>query len=110
MSHYQGIAVAFEMKGDNAYLTKKNGLDLGIRVNFYPNQDKTGVVRVLELENETIPAHKITNERIRKGLRYKVPFILKLNKGTLSDEQFEFLVEHLDNEKIDDKISEFGII
>ena len=81
------------MKGDNAYLTEKNGSDFGIRVNFYPNQDKTWVVRVLELENETIPVHQIANERIRKVLRYKVPSILKLNKGTLSDEQLEFLVE-----------------
>ena len=64
MSHYQVIAAAYELKGDNAYLTKKNGLDFGIRVNFYPNQDNTGVVRVLELEDDTIPAHQIANERI----------------------------------------------
>ena len=107
MSHHQVIAAAFEMKGDNAYLTEKNGLDFGIRVNFYPNQDKTGVVRVLEFENEIIPAHQIANERIRKGLRYKVPSILKLNKEILSDEQFGFLVENLDNEKMDDEICEF---
>ena len=107
MSHYQVVAAAFEMNGDNAYLTEKNGLDFGVRVNFYPNQDKTGVVRVLEIENETIPAHQIANERIRKGLRYKVPSILNLKKGTLSDEQFGFLVENLDNEKMDDEICEF---
>ena len=110
MSHYQVVAAAFEMNGDNTYLTEKNGLDFGVRENFYPNQDKTGVVRVLELGNETISAHQIANESIRKGLRYKVPSILKLNKGTLSDEQFEFLVENLDNEKWMMKFVNFGII
>ena len=37
MSHYQVIDAAYEMKGDNAYLKQKNGLDFGIRYNVYPN-------------------------------------------------------------------------
>ena len=82
-------------------------MDFGIRVNFYPNQDNTGVVRVLELENETIPAHQIANERIQKGLKYKVPSILKLKKGTLTEEQIDFLVESLANEKMDDELCEY---
>ena len=44
MSHHQVVATAYDIKGDNAYLKGKKGLDFGIRVNFYPNQDKTGVV------------------------------------------------------------------
>ena len=52
MSHYQVIAAAYEMKGDNAYLTKNNGLDFGIRMNFYPNAEKTGVIGVVEIEND----------------------------------------------------------
>ena len=107
MSHYQVIAAAYEMKGDNAYLTQNNGLDFGIRYNFYPNRDKTGIVRVVELENETKPAEQIANSRIRKGLKYKVPSILELKTGKLTDEQIEFFTENLDDEKMDDEISEF---
>ena len=99
MSHYQVIAAAYEMKGDNAYLTQKNGLDFGVRYNFYPNTEKTGVVRVVEFENETTPAEKIANARIREGLRYKVPSILKLYNGRLTEEQIDFLAENIDGEK-----------
>ena len=65
---------------------------------------------MLELENETIPAHQIANERIRKGLRYKVPSIMELKRGFLTEEQLDFLVENLDNEKIDDDLCELGIV
>ena len=37
MSHYQVIAAALKMKGDYEYLTQKDGLDFGIRMNFYAN-------------------------------------------------------------------------
>ena len=107
MSHYQVIAATYEMKGDNAYLTQNNGLDFGIRYNFYPNRDKTGVVRVVELENETTPAEQIANIRIRKGLKYKIPSISQVKTGKLTDEQIEFLRKNLDDEKMDDEISEF---
>ena len=107
MSHHQVVAAAYDMKGDNAYLKEKKGLDFGIRVNFYPNQDKTGVVRVLEIENETTHAHQIANNRIRKGLKHKIPSILELKKGTLNDGQIGFLLENLDPEKMDDEICEF---
>ena len=76
-------------------------------MNFYPNQDKTGVVRVLEIENETTHAHQIANNRIRKGLKHKIPSILELKKGTLNDGQIGFLLENLDPEKMDDEICEF---
>ena len=49
MSHHQVIAAALEMKGDNAYLKKKGGLDFGIRMNFIPNEDNTGVLRIVEI-------------------------------------------------------------
>ena len=51
MSNYQVIAAALEIKGDNEYLTQKDGLDFGIRMNFYANEDRTGVIRITELEN-----------------------------------------------------------
>ena len=89
------------------HISLKKGLDLRIWVNFYPNQDNTGVVRVLELEDDTIPAHQIANERIWKGLKHKVPSILKLKKGTLTEEQIDFLVENLENEKMDDELCEY---
>ena len=60
-------------------------------MNFYPNQDKTGVVRVEELENWRTTAEQIANERIKKGLKHKVPSILKLYSGEHSDEKIEFL-------------------
>ena len=59
-------------------------------MHFYPNQDKTGVIRVEELENERTTAEQIANERIKKGLKHKVPSILKLNSGELIDEEIEF--------------------
>ena len=90
MSHYQVIAAALEMKGDNDYLTKKDGLDFGIRMNFYANEDRTGIIRITELENELSPADVIANERIRRGLKYKVPSIMSLQEGDLTDEQKEF--------------------
>ena len=108
MSHYQVIAATYEMKGDNAYLTQNNGLDFGIRYNFYPNRDKTGVVRVVELENETTPAEQIANIRIRKGLKYKIPSISQVKTGKLTDEQIEFLRKNLDDEKMDDESWNFG--
>ena len=107
MSHYQVIAATYEMKGDNAYLTQNNGLDFGIRYNFYPNREKTGIVRVVELENETTPAEQIANIRIRKGLKYKIPSISQVKTGKFTDEQIKFLRENLDDEKMDDEISEF---
>ena len=50
---------------------------------------------------------QIANSRIRKGLKYKVPSILELKTGKLTDEQIEFFTENLDDEKMDDEISEF---
>ena len=107
MSHHQVMAAAYEMDGDNAYLTQNNGLDFGIRLNFYPNEDNTGVVRVTEFENPNTPAQQIANERIRKGLKHKVPSILKLNLGQLTDEQIGFFLVNLDHNNMDDKVREF---
>ena len=107
MSHYQVIAATYEMKGDNAYLTQNNGLDFGIRYNFYPNREKTGVIRVVEFENVITPAEQIANIRIRNGLKYKVPSISQLKTGKLTDEQIDFFSENLDDEKMDDEISKF---
>ena len=46
MSHHQVIAAALEMKGDNAYLRTKEGLDFGIRTTFIPNSEQNGVERI----------------------------------------------------------------
>ena len=95
------------MNGDNVYLTQKDGLDFGIRMNFYANEDRTGIIRITELENELSPADVIANERIRRGLKYKVPSIMSLQEGDLTDEQKEFFLENMDDEKMDDEILEF---
>ena len=58
MSLHQVIAAAYYMNGDNAYLTKNDGLDFGIRHNFCPNEDKTGVTRIVEFDNEDTPEKK----------------------------------------------------
>ena len=110
MSHHQVMAAAYEMDGDNAYLTQNYDLDFGIRLNFYPNEDITGVVRVAEFKNPNTPAQQIANERIRKGLKHKVPSILKLNLGKLTDEQIGFLLVNLDHNYMDDKFVNFGIV
>ena len=55
------VAATLEINGDNTYLTKKNGLDFRMRMNFYPNKNNKGVVRFAELENVTTPAQKIEN-------------------------------------------------
>ena len=54
-----------------------------------------------------IQKKKIANERIRKGLKYKVPSILELKSRMLNDEQIGFFLENLDHEKMDDKIIEY---
>ena len=51
--------------------------------------------------------NKIANIRIRKGLKYKIPSISQVKTGKLTDEQIEFLRKNLDDEKMDDEISEF---
>ena len=50
---------------------------------------------------------KNSNERIKKGLKYKVPSILELKSGILNDEQTGFFLENLDPEKMDDEIREY---
>ena len=81
-----------EMKGRNDYLKNKGGLDFGIRMNFYPNEDHTGILRIIELENETTHADQVANARIRKGLKHKVPKILDLKEGELTWEQIRFSI------------------
>ena len=76
-------------------------------MNFVPNEDKTGVVRVEEFENPVTPAQQIANERIKKGLKHKVPSILELKSGKLTDEQTGFFLENLDPSKMDDEMCEF---
>ena len=104
MSHHQVIAATLEMKGDNTYLKQKGGLYFGIRTNFYPNEDNTGVLKIDELEQETSAADQITNERIRKGLKHKIPLFKDLKEGQLTREQIGFFHYHLDHEKMDDEI------
>ena len=64
----------------------------------------------MEIENETTPAHQIANNRIKKGLKHKIPSILELKKGTLNDGQIGFLLENLDPEKWMMKFVNFGIV
>ena len=53
MAHHQVIAAALETKEENEYLSKKRGLDFGIRNNFCANADNTGVVKVREIDHHT---------------------------------------------------------
>ena len=38
-------------------------------------------------------------KKIREGLKHKVPKILDLNKGTITDEEVKFFRENIDHEK-----------
>ena len=76
-------------------------------MNFYANEDRTGVLRITELENEETPDDQIENARIRRGLKYKVPSILCLQVGDLTEKQKEYFQENLDHEKMDDENMEF---
>ena len=53
-------------------------------MNFYANEDRTGIIRIIELENEETPADMIANDRIRRGIKYNVPSILSLREGELT--------------------------
>ena len=70
-------------------------------MNFYPNEDNTKILRIVELEHETTHADQVANARIRKGLKHKVPKILDLKEGELTWEQIRFFHNHLDHEKMD---------
>ena len=54
-----------------------------------------------------IQKKKIANERIRKGLKYKVPSILELKSGMLNDAEIGFFLNNLDPDKMDDEIHEY---
>ena len=56
MSHYQVIAAALEMYGDNAYLKNKGGLDFGVRLSFHANAENTGVDKIVEPVEDTSDA------------------------------------------------------
>ena len=107
MSHHQVIAAALEMKGDNTYLKQKGGLDFGIRINFYPNEDNTGILKIDELEQETSAADQITNKRTRKGLKHKITLFKGFKEGHITREQIGFFHYHLDHEKMDNEIMEY---
>ena len=47
-------------------------------MDFYANEDRKGVIRITELENEETPENQIANSRIRRDLKYKVPIIMSL--------------------------------
>ena len=56
---------------------------------FYANEDRKGIIRIIELENEETPVDMIANKRIRRVLKYKVPSILSLREVELTEEQKE---------------------
>ena len=49
MSHYQVIAAALEMDGDNAYLKNKGELNFGVRLSFHANIDNTRAEKLKNL-------------------------------------------------------------
>ena len=107
MSHYQVIASALEMDGDNAYLKNKGGLDFGVRLSFHANEDNTGVKKVVEPLEDTSAAEMVANDRIKKGLKYNVPNILQLKHAKMSKEEKDFFKAYLDGEKMTDEVTEF---
>ena len=109
MSHYQVIASALEMDGDNAYLKNKGGLDFGVRLSFHANEDNTGVKKIVEPLEDTSAAEMVANERIKKGLKYNVPKILQLKHAKISEEEKQFFKAYLDVEKMTPEVMEFWL-
>lgn len=107
MSHYQIMAATLDMNGDNAYLHNKGGLDFGVRVSYHANEDNTGVNRIDEPTSEESPAKIIANDRVRNGLKCKIPSILELKHGYLTDEEKYFFPEELNIKSMDDDLMEY---
>ena len=107
MSHYQIMAATLEMNGDNAYLHNKGGLDFGVRVSYHANEENTGVNRIDEPASDESPAEIIANDRVKQGLKYKIPSILELKHGYLTDEEKDFFREELNIETMDDDLIEY---
>ena len=66
MSHYQIIATTIEMKGDNAYLHNKGGLDFGVQVSYLSNEDNIDVESIVERTPVENPAEIIVKKRTKK--------------------------------------------
>ena len=109
MSHYQVIAAALEMDGDNAYLKNKGGLDFGVRLSFHANADNTGVDKIEEPVDDASAAEVVANERIKSGLKYEVPNIEDLRGVRMTNAEKEFFREYLDDEKVTDEVLEFWL-
>ena len=90
MSHYQVIAAALEMDGDNAYLKNKGGLDFGVRLSFHANADNTGVDKIEEPVYDASAAEVVANERIKTGLKYEIPNIEDLRGVRMTNAEKEF--------------------
>ena len=109
MSHYQVIAAALEMDGDNAYLKNKGGLDFGVRLSFHANADNTGVDKIEEPVDDASAAEVVANERIKTGLKYEIPNIEDLRGVRMTNAEKEFFREYLDDEKLTDDVLEFWL-
>ena len=105
MAQHQVIAAVLEAKGENEYLSKKRGLDFGIRNNFCANADNTGVNKIIDIDRRNVRQRRGRHEM--KPLKYEVPSILDLEKGFLTEDKIEFFREHLDEEKMDDQVMEY---
>ena len=88
MAHHQVIAAALETKGENEYISKKRGLDFGIRNNFCANADNTGVDKVIDIDRKNVRQRRRRHEI--KQLKYEVPSILDLEKVFLTEDEIEF--------------------
>ena len=109
MSHYQVIAAALEMDGDNAYLKNKGGLDFGVRLSFHANEDDTGVDKIFEPVEDASAAEMVANDRISNGLKYDIPNLRDFAHVKLTDREIEFFKENLDDEKMTEEVVEYWL-
>ena len=109
MSHYQVIAAALEMDGDNAYLKNKGGLDFGVRLSFHANEDDTGVDKIVEPVEDASAAEMVANDRISNGLKYDIPNLRDFAHVKLTDREIEFFKENLDDEKMTEEVVEYWL-
>ena len=103
----QRIDAAIELKGGNACLHNKGGLNFGVWVSYYANEYHTGGEIIVEPTMEESAAEIIVNERTQKGLKYELLSILDLPSGYLTVEEKEYFWETLDFSRMPDYVMEY---
>ena len=106
--HHQIVETIRQNKGDNKFLTEKQGLTFGVRRTFIRNAEGDGVVLVNRApENETETAQgAVLNENARRGLKHTAPNPLELQLANLTSNMKDMLLEHMDPALMSEELHE----